>query len=259
MLLEDSVALVTGAGSGIGREIALRLAEEGASVVLTGRSVQGMDEVATQIVAGGRKALVVPMDLRDRASIDDAVQRAVEAFGRIDVLVNNSGVAGPTKPLWELTAEEWEDTFAVNVTGTFLCCRAVLPQMTMRKTGSIVVVGSITGKRPLINRSPYAASKTALIGLVRTLAAEAGPLGVRVNLVSPGGVEGERLNWVIEQQAKSRGLTVQEARAEFATDAALRKLVSPTDVADLVAFLASPRAGSITGEDVNVAAGLVMY
>ncbi len=259
MLLKEKVALVTGAGSGIGREIALRLAEEGADVVLTGRSVEGMDQVASRITAGGGKALVVPMDLRDPGTIDSAAHQALEAFGRVDVLVNNSGVGGPTKPLWELTAQEWEDTFAVNVTGTFLCCRAFLPQMIERRSGSIVIIGSITGKRPLVHRTPYAASKTALIGLVRTLAAEVGPLGVRVNLVSPGGVEGERLNWVIEQQAQARGLSVEQARAEFASDAALRKLVSPTDVADVTAFLASARAGSITGEDVNVAAGLVMY
>lgn len=259
MLLEDQVALVTGAGSGIGREIALRFAEEGASVVLTGRSVDGMQDVAAQIRAVGRTALVVPMDLRDHASIPAAVEQATQELGRVDVLVNNSGVGGPTKPLWELTAREWDETFDVNVTGTFLCCRAVLPQMVERGSGSIVVIGSITGKRPLVNRSPYAASKTALIGLVRTLAAETGPLGVRVNLLSPGGVAGDRLTWVIEHQASSRGITVDQARDEFAADAALRRLVQPSEVADVAAFLASPRSSAVTGEDVNVAAGLVMY
>jgi NAD(P)-dependent dehydrogenase (short-subunit alcohol dehydrogenase family) len=123
----------------------------------------------------------------------------------------------------------------------------------------VVVIGSVTGKRPLVNRTPYAASKTALIGLVRTLAWEVGSSGVRVNLVSPGGVEGARIDWVLEQQAVSRGITVEQARAEFAGGAALQRLTSPQDVADAVAFLASPRAAAITGEDLNVAAGLVMY
>jgi len=250
---------VTGAGSGIGREIALRLGQEGADVVLTGRSVEGMQGVAAEIRDAGRQALVLSMDLRDHASVDAAVARATAEFGRIDVLVNNSGVGGPTKPLWELTAQEWDDTFSVNVTGTFLCCRAVLPGMTQRGTGSIVVIGSMTGKRPLVNRTPYAASKTALIGLVRTLAAEAGPLGVRVNLVSPGFVEGERLDWVIEHQAQARGIPVDEAREEFAADAPLRRFVPAKDVAEVTAFLASPRAASVTGQDVNVTAGLVMY
>ena len=259
MLLDGSVAVVTGAGTGIGREIALRMAAEGADVVLTGRSVGPMEEVAEQIRAAGRRTLVVPMDLRDAASIVAAAQVAQEEFGRVDVLVNNSGVGGPSKPLWEIDAEEWEDTFLVNVTGTFLCCKAFLPGMLVQRSGSIVIIGSITGKRPLVNRTPYAASKTALIGLVRTLAWEVGPSGIRVNLLSPGGVEGERLVWVLEQQAAARGISIDEARADFAEGSPLKKLVSPRDVADTATYLASSRAASITGEDVNVAAGLVMY
>lgn len=259
MLLQDQVALVTGAGTGIGREVALRFAEEGAAVVLTGRSVEQMQDVADQVTAAGGRALVAPLDLRDRGTIDAAAGRALEEFGRIDVLVANSGVGGPTRPLWEVSAEEWDDTFDVNVTGTFLCCRAVLPQMVERGSGSIVVIGSITGKRPLVNRSPYAASKTALIGLVRTLAAEVGTLGVRVNLLSPGGVAGTRIDWVIAHQAESRGISVEQARGEFAADSALGRLVEPGEVADAAAFLASPRASAITGQDMNVAAGLVMY
>ena len=259
MLLDGAVAAVTGAGTGIGREIALRLAAEGADVVLTGRSTDAMAEVAEQIRGSGRRALPVAMDLRDPASIEAAARAAEEEFGRVDVLVNNSGVGGPSKPLWEIEAEEWEDTFRVNVTGTFLACKAFLPGMVARRTGSVVVVGSVTGKRPLVNRTPYAASKTALIGMVRTLAWEVGPHGIRVNLVSPGGVEGARINWVLEQQAAARGITVEQARAEFAEGSPLRKLVSPEDVAGAVAFLASPAAASITGEDMNVSAGLAMY
>ncbi len=259
MLLDGSVAVVTGAGTGIGREIALRMADEGADMVLTGRSEGPMQEVAELVRGAGRRALVVPMDLRDADSIEAAARAAEAEFGRVDVLVNNSGVGGPSKPLWELSAEEWEDTFRVNVTGTFLVCKAFLPGMVARKSGSVVVIGSITGKRPLVNRTPYAASKTALIGLVRTLAWEVGSLGIRVNLVSPGGVEGERLEWVFEQQAAARGITVEEARADFAGGSALQRLVSPRDVADTTVYLASSRAAAITGDDVNVAAGLVMY
>jgi NAD(P)-dependent dehydrogenase (short-subunit alcohol dehydrogenase family) len=259
MLLDGSVAVVTGAGTGIGREIALRMADEGADLVLTGRSEGAMQEVAELVRGAGRRALVVPMDLRDADSIEAAARAAEAEFGRVDVLVNNSGVGGPSKPMWELSAEEWEDTFRVNVTGTFLVCKAFLPGMVARKSGSVVVIGSITGKRPLVNRTPYAASKTALIGLVRTLAWEVGSLGIRVNLVSPGGVEGERLEWVFEQQAAARGITIEEARADFAGGSALQRLVSPRDVADTTVYLASSRAAAITGDDVNVAAGLVMY
>jgi NAD(P)-dependent dehydrogenase (short-subunit alcohol dehydrogenase family) len=259
MLLDGSVAVVTGAGTGIGREIALRLAAEGADVVLTGRSTEAMEEVAEQVRAAGRRALPVAMDLREPASIEAAAAAAEQEFGRVDVLVNNSGVGGPSAPLWEMPLDEWEDTFRVNVTGTMLACKAFLPGMIARRSGSVVVIGSVTGKRPLVNRTPYAASKTALIGLVRTLAWELGPHGIRANLVSPGGVEGPRIDWVLEQQAASRGITVDEARAEFAGGAALQRLVSAQDVANTVAFLASPRAAAITGDDINVSAGLVMY
>jgi NAD(P)-dependent dehydrogenase (short-subunit alcohol dehydrogenase family) len=259
MLLDGAVAAVTGAGTGIGREIALALAAEGADVVLTGRSTDAMEEVAGLVRAAGRRALPLAMDLRDRASVDAAARSAEEAFGRVDVLVNNSGVGGPSKPLWEIDPDEWEDTFRVNVTGTFLACKAFLPGMVARRAGSVVVVGSVTGKRPLVNRTPYAASKTALIGLVRTLAWEVGPHGIRVNLVSPGGVEGDRINWVLEQQAAARGISVDQARAEFAEGSPLKKLVGPRDVAAAVAFLASDSAASITGEDMNVSAGLAMY
>ncbi|HEY0507301.1 MAG TPA: SDR family NAD(P)-dependent oxidoreductase [Blastococcus sp.] len=259
MLLDGSVAVVTGAGTGIGREIALRLAAEGADVVLTGRSTEAMEDVAEQVRDAGRRALPIAMDLREPASIEAAAAAAEKEFGRVDVLVNNSGVGGPSAPLWEMPLDEWEDTFRVNVTGTMLACKAFLPGMIARRSGSVVVIGSVTGKRPLVNRSPYAASKTALIGLVRTLAWELGPHGIRANLVSPGGVEGPRIDWVLEQQAASRGITVEEARAEFAGGAALQRLVSAQDVANTVAFLASSRAAAITGDDINVSAGLVMY
>jgi NAD(P)-dependent dehydrogenase (short-subunit alcohol dehydrogenase family) len=235
------------------------MADEGADMVLTGRSEGPMEEVAELVRGLGRRALVVPMDLRDADSIEAGARAAEAEFGRVDVLVNNSGVGGPSKPLWELSAEEWEDTFRVNVTGTFLVCKAFLPGMVARRSGSVVVIGSITGKRPLVNRTPYAASKTALIGLVRTLAWEVGSHGIRVNLVSPGGVTGERLEWVFEQQAAARGISVEEARADFAGGSALQRLVSPRDVADTTVYLASSRAASITGDDINVAAGLVMY
>jgi NAD(P)-dependent dehydrogenase (short-subunit alcohol dehydrogenase family) len=257
--LDGVVAVVTGAGTGIGREISLRLAADGADVVLTGRSAGPMEEVAEAVRATGRRASVVPMDLREPASIEAAAKAVQEEFGRVDVLVNNSGVGGPSAPLWEIDPEEWEETFRVNVTGTFLVCRAFLPGIIERRSGSVVVIGSMTGKRPLVNRTPYAASKTALIGLVRTLAFEVGPHGIRVNLVSPGPVEGNRIQWVLEQQAQARGITFEQARDDFTSGSPLKRLVPPGDVANAVAYLASPGAASITGDDLNVSAGLVMY
>ena len=258
-LLRDQVAVVTGAGRGIGRVIALGLAEEGAQVVLAGRSVDALEQTAKLAEDSGREPLVVGTDITRRDEVDALARATMHAFGRVDVLVNNSGVGGPSAPLWEVDPADWEATMAVNVTGTYLCCRAFLPAMVARRSGSVVIIGSMTGKRPLVGRTAYAASKMALVGLARTLAAEAGPYGVRVNVVSPGPVEGERIEWVIQRQAEALGVTVEEARARFTEASPLGRLVAPEDVAAATVFLASDRSASITGEDLNVSAGVVMY
>ena len=123
----------------------------------------------------------------------------------------------------------------------------------------MIIIGSMTGKRPLRGRTPYSASKMALVGLARTLALETGPYGVRVNVISPGAVEGERIEWVIRKQAEGRGIGLDQARREFEMESPMERLVPPGDVAAAAVFLASGRAGSITGEDMNVSAGLVTY
>ena len=258
-LLHDRVAIVTGAGRGIGRAIALALAGEGAHVALTGRTVAALEETRTLIADRGGDALVTPADVTDEGQLRSLAGQVHGQLGAVDVLVANSGIGGPSAPLWEVDPVEWQETFAVNVTGVFLSCRTFLPEMVRRRSGSVVVIGSLSGKRPLVGRSPYAASKTALIGLVRTLAAETGPHRVRVNLVSPGGVEGERIEWAIRHQAKVRGVSLEQARETFTGDSPMQRLVPPEDVADAVVYLASDRANSVTGEDLNVSAGAVMY
>lgn len=258
-MLEGSVAVVTGAGRGIGREIALAFAREGADLVLASRTGQALDETRESVEKLGRQGLVVPTDIGQPASVQNLANRALEHFGRVDALVNNSGIGGPSAPMWEIDPSDWRETFDVNVTGTFLCCRAFLPSMIERRSGSVIIIGSMTGKRPLWGRTPYAASKLALVGLARTLALETGPHGIRVNVISPGAVEGERIEWVIRQQAEGRGISVDEAREELAKGSPLERLVPPGDVAAVAVFLASDKAGSITGEDVNVSAGLAMY
>jgi NAD(P)-dependent dehydrogenase (short-subunit alcohol dehydrogenase family) len=253
--LGGRVALVTGAGRGIGRQIALRLAR----VVLTGRSTDALASVGEEIEQAGGNALAVPGDVRDEQSVTELVNVARQQAGPIDLLVANSGIAGPTRELWELSLEDWEETLRVNLTGVFLTCRAVAPEMIERRSGAIVAIGSGTGKNPLAGRTPYAASKAGLIGLVRSLAWELGPHGVRVNLVSPGAIGGERFDGVVERQAAATGRSSEEVRAMFVEGSALGQVASAEDVAAAVAFLLSDDARAITGEDLNVSMGWVMH
>jgi NAD(P)-dependent dehydrogenase (short-subunit alcohol dehydrogenase family) len=257
--LEGKTVVITGAGRGIGRAIALRCAAEGADIALAARSGDQLDEVATEIETDGCRALPVVTDLREPDQVAHLADTVLHELGAVDILVNNSGIAGPTAVLWEIEPEQWEETFRVNVTGTYLCCRAFLPSMVSRRAGSIVVIGSMTGKRPLYGRTPYAASKLALVGLVRTLAWEVGEHGIRVNLISPGAVQGDRLDGVISAQAEAKGISVEEAREELSAGAPLRRFVDPGDIAEATVFLASERAASVTGEDFNVTVGLAMY
>jgi NAD(P)-dependent dehydrogenase (short-subunit alcohol dehydrogenase family) len=259
MRLEAKVALVTGAGRGIGRAIALHCADQGADLVLAARSVPELESVASEVRERDRRALAVATDVGEETAVERLLSRTRAEFGYVDVLIANSGVGGPTAPLWEIDPQQWRQTFEVNVTGTYLCCRAVLPSMIERRSGSIVIIGSMTGKRPLRNRSPYASSKMALLGLVRTLAAEVGRYDVRVNLISPGAVRGERLKWVIEKQAEARDVSYEEALREFEDSSPLGRLVEADDVARAVGFLASDDASSITGVDLNVTGGMIMY
>jgi NAD(P)-dependent dehydrogenase (short-subunit alcohol dehydrogenase family) len=161
--------------------------------------------------------------------------------------------------LWESSLEQWQDTLATNVTGVFLCSRAVLPGMMRQGSGSIVNVGSVSGKRPNAGRAAYSASKTALIGLTRTLAWEVGAHGIRVNLVTPGAIDSPRFQKVIDELAQKRGVPREAILKEAVSGSPLGRLVQPEELASTVVFLASDSASAITGEDINVSAGLAMY
>jgi NAD(P)-dependent dehydrogenase (short-subunit alcohol dehydrogenase family) len=258
--LAGKLALVTGASRGIGRAIGLRLAKAGAQLVLAGRNQNGLEETAQLITTGGGLTpMITHLDLLDLASIKAAVTRVQEKYGRVDVLVNNSGITGNPVPLSELAEKDWDQTIDTNLKGPFLVTQAVLPGMLKERSGSIIFIGSVTGKRPFASRSAYAASKLGLVGLMRTLALEVASDGIRVNLISPGFVAGPRLEGVVDNVAQMENISHDQAREKMIDMVPMRHFVSPENIADGVLFLASDRSSGITGDDLNISGGLVMY
>lgn len=257
-MLDDVTAFVTGASQGIGRTIVLELASEGANVALAARG-EGIYETATAFDDESR-ALAVETDVTDEEAVSAAIEETVAEFGGLDCLVNNAGIAGPTAPIEEVAVDEWEQTMDVNVTGMFRCIKHAVPHLRESDRGSVINVSSISGKRPLANRTPYTASKMAVIGLTRTLAFELGDDDVTVNAICPGATRGPRIKRVIEKQADQRDLSYENAKREvFTGDTALCRLTDPDDIAGMVVFLASARGRNVTAQDINVDAGTVWY
>ncbi len=258
MRLLNKVAFITGGGVGIGKAISLMFAREGASISLAARSTIQMEEVAREIRTIGRKALVNTMDITSVEQVDRAVKETLKEFGRIDILVNNSGIAGPTAPVYEITPEQWDETFNVNLRGAFLCCRAIVPIMIKQGHGKIINISSTSAKKPVPGRSPYPTTKMGLIGFTRGLAVELGKFNINVNAICPGPVEGPRIERVIDQVAEKEGVPREVIRQRFLSQSPLNSLISAEDVAKLAVFLASEDSNKMTGQDLNVDAGALM-
>lgn len=255
--LAGRTALITGSGNGIGRAIALALAGAGARVILAGRTEATLAETAALIkdehgTEDAYRALVAPADVSSPQSV--AALRESLADEEIDLLVNNAGIGGPVKEITEIEPGEWDEVFGVNVRSIYLMCAAFLPAMYMRGNGDVINVASVTGKRPLTRRTPYAASKMAVLGLTRTLAFEAGPRGVRVNSLSPGPCRGERMTRNFTREAAATGTSYQQAEEAFVSRAALHRLVEESEVA--AAVLAMLRMPGLCGADIDLSAGM---
>lgn len=188
MLLKDKTALITGAGRGIGRAVALAFAGQGCSVALVARTRGELEEVAAEISTLKGRALVLPCDVADPGVVQEAAEKALNAFGRVDILVNNAGYAC-FKPIWELSLEEWRRSLDVNLTSAFLFCRALLPHMMERRSGRIINMSSVTGLKALPEQGAYCAAKHALNGWTKSLALELRPYNIAVHAVCPGGVD----------------------------------------------------------------------
>jgi 3-oxoacyl-[acyl-carrier protein] reductase len=257
MRIQGEISLVTGAGRGIGRAIALRFAREGADLILAGRTMRDLESVREEITALGRQTLAIACDISDDSAIRSLVRRGIERFGKIDSLINNAGYYCANAPLQEMPDEEWDRTLRVNLTGTFYVCRTVVPEMIKCRRGSIVMMSSIASKAAFPFSAPYAAAKTGLLGLTRALAAELGPHGIRVNALCPGVVTGTEMHAAVNREVqKMTGVAPEERVSGARNMALLRMLPSPEDVAEAALFLCSPLAAAITGQSLNVDGGV---
>jgi NAD(P)-dependent dehydrogenase (short-subunit alcohol dehydrogenase family) len=259
MELADQVALVTGAGQGIGKASALALAAAGANVVVADINGANARETAAAITATGRHARAVQADVGSLSEIDRMVGEAMAAFGRIDILVNNAGVTRRAY-IMELTEEDFDRIFRVNVKGVFFCLQRVAREMIPRRSGRIINIASIAGKGYLgTSNAVYAASKGAVISLTKTAAQQLGRHNINVNAVCPGIVRTAMYMDLIRTVAEKEGQTMEEAEQRAAAAVPLRRANEPEDIADTVVFLASPAARNVSGQAFNVDGGLVPH
>jgi len=241
-------AVISAAGGGAGRCIARRLALSGYGVVALDIDGAGLASLATETPG----ILTLTGDAADSALIGDAMALAQHHFGRLYLVVNNLGIAGPTAPAEDVTLADWDDTLRANLTAHFLMARAAIPLLRAGGGGAIVNISSASAKVGLPLRLPYVVSKAAVLSLTTNLARELGPDGIRVNAILPGAIAGERLERVINSKAAALGVSPQDYERDLLRYISLRSTVSPDDIAEAVLFLAGPGGAKITGQCLGV-------
>jgi NAD(P)-dependent dehydrogenase (short-subunit alcohol dehydrogenase family) len=240
--------LITAGASGIGLAIARAFHATGARVYIC-----DIDVAALERVAGELPGLITRRcNVGDRADVTAMVADAAQRLGGVDVLVNNAGIGGPTKPVHELDPADWDAVLQVNLTGTFDVTRHAIPHLIRAGSGVIINMSSAAGRFGYPNRSPYAATKWALIGFTKTLAMELGERGIRVNAIAPGAVAGERAERVFRGRAQASGRSIEEEKRIGLASQSLKELVDPRDIAQLAVFLASDAAKSISGQVIPI-------
>jgi meso-butanediol dehydrogenase/(S,S)-butanediol dehydrogenase/diacetyl reductase len=258
MELQGQVAIVTGAGRGIGRAIALELGRQGANIVIAEMDQAGAKRTAEEVGALGRRSLATTTDVTSRADLRAMVDRTKAEFGRIDILVNNAGIYRAASTL-DVTEDHWDAIMNINAKAVFFATQAVLPTMIAQKAGAIVSLASMAGKIGSKTNLPYNASKAAVVSMTKSLALAHAAQGIRVNCVCPGFVETDMWTMVSRDQGKLLGMTAEEFTRQRAASVPLGRMEKPEDVAHVVAFLAGPRSGYMTGQALSVDGGLVMH
>ena len=254
-LLNDRVAIITGASKGIGRVMSQMFAREGAKVVCAARSEALVQETATLIRNGGGDAVAVVADAATEEGARAIVDRGLHAFGRIDTLVNNAGDGGPTRAVQEYSIDDWFYTVNSCLTSAYLCSRFAVPAMIAAGRGAIVNIASMAGRRGLAYRVGYCSAKAGQIGMTYGLALELGRHNITVNAIAPGAVAGDRIDRVIQGQANIRGVAVERMRESFVERSPLRRMSTAEDISSLAAFLCSDHARNISGQCIPVTAG----
>jgi NAD(P)-dependent dehydrogenase (short-subunit alcohol dehydrogenase family) len=250
-------AIVTGASEGLGRVIAHAFAREGADIAILDCQPAAVTEAAVKVE--GRRCAVFPCDVRDEAAVSAAVTSAAIFFDqRVDVLVNNAGFNGHYSLVKDMPLADWQHTLDINLTGTMLVTRAVLPLMIAAHGGTIVTTASNVARRGLPYRADYVCSKWALLGLTQTLALENAPYNVRVNAVCPGPIEGDRIEDVMARHAEVEGKSIAEIRKTWEEAAPIKRFVRPEEVAAAMLFLCSDEASAMTGQSLNITGGFLM-
>ncbi|HET9262313.1 MAG TPA: SDR family NAD(P)-dependent oxidoreductase [Vicinamibacterales bacterium] len=248
------VVFVTGAGRGVGRAIARRFGNLGYAVAAAGRSEALLRQLAEELTDRGSQTQVLVCDVTDRGSIRRSVAEAERQLGPIDVLINNAGVA-ESAPFPAMSDELWDRILAVNLTGTYLCTRAVIPGMFERRRGRVINIASVAGRKGFAYSAAYCAAKHGVVGLTRALAIEAAPKGVTVNAICPGWLDTDMTRESIERIVRATGRSAADARASLERMNPQRRLIDPDEVAALAVYLAGPDARGITGQTLGVDGG----